>query len=75
MPDLVTSGTIVGQDCGAPAAWQVTVSGNSLTNMQRIALPSAVKATKGTAQGINRSTGAQHGATGQAGGTGVFWRF
>jgi hypothetical protein len=75
MPDLVTSGTIVGQDCGSPAAWQVTVSGTSLTNMQRVALPSAVKATKGAAHGINRSTSAHHGATGDAGGTGVFWRF
>jgi hypothetical protein len=74
-PDLVTSGVIVGQDCGLPAAWQVTVSGNSLASMQRVVLPSAVKATKGGAYGINRSTSLHHGATGEAGGTGVFWRF
>jgi hypothetical protein len=75
MPDLVTSGTIVGQDCGLPVAWRVTVSGNSLTLVQRAGLPSAVKSMKGNAPAINRSTSARHGATGQAGGTGVFWAF
>jgi uncharacterized membrane protein len=64
-----TAGTIVGQECGAPVAWKVSFAGSALTVTQRVALPSPTRSTKGLAQDVNRRSG----ATGQAGGVGVFW--
>jgi uncharacterized membrane protein len=71
-PDFQTSGTIVGQACGNPVAWNVDVSG-ALPTIQRIVLPSTGRSTSGTAQSINRSTSSSYRIVGQVNGTGVYW--
>jgi uncharacterized membrane protein len=71
-PDLVGSGTIVGQACGNPIAWKVDLSVQPAT-IQRIQLPSTGRSTAGLAQSINRSTSAFYRIAGQVNGTGVYW--
>ena len=70
-PDFVTSGTIVGQACGAPVAWKVSLSPVSIT---KVVLPSTGHSTSGEARSINRSTpAASYRIVGAVNGAGAYW--
>ena len=71
-PDLVSTGTVVGQACGLPIAWKVNVGVVPVT-IQRVVLPSTGRSGSGSAQSINRSTSSSHRIAGQVNGTGVYW--
>ena len=71
-PDLVATGTVVGQACGLPIAWKVNVSVVPVT-IQRVVLPSTGRSGSGSAQSINRSTASPQRIAGQVNGTGVYW--
>src|SRR5829696_3191663 len=71
-PDLVSTGTVVGQACGSPVAWKVDVGAVPVT-FQRVSLPSTGRSTAGLAQSINRSTSPSHRIAGQVNGAGVYW--
>ena len=71
-----TTGTIVGQACGNPVAWKVSITSLLPTitaTITRIALPSTGRSTAGQAQSINRSNGGHYRIAGQVNGTGVYW--
>jgi uncharacterized membrane protein len=70
-PDLVATGTVVGQACGLPVAWKVDVALPG--TIQRVVLPSPGRSTSGVARSINRSTSSSHRITGQVNGAGVYW--
>ncbi len=72
-PDFGTSGTIVGQACGAPVAWKVDVS-VSPASIVKVVLPSTGRSTSGEALSINRSTsGSRYRIVGDVNGAGAYW--
>ena len=71
-PDFGTSGTVVGQACGAPVAWKVDV-GVSPASIVKVTLPSTGRSTSGEARSINRSTSSRYRIVGEVNGAGAYW--
>ena len=72
-PDFVTSGTVVGQACGLPVAWNVDVA-VSPASIVKVVLPSTGRSTSGEARSINRSTSLSlYRIVGAVNGAGAYW--
>jgi len=71
-PDFGSSGTIVGQACGAPVAWKVDVS-VSPASIVKVVLSSTGRSTAGEARSINRSTSPLYRIVGEVNGAGAYW--